>query len=390
MNNAKEAPARFIPLAGKATPLAMLVDVHGLVTAYYAGPPDFSVHEQRVAFGTSEHRRGAIEDTFNQGHVQAISRAICGYRKWQWKGGPLFLGIDTHALSVPACASALEVLGADGVGVMLADQDEYTPTPAIPHAILAYKRGRDTGLGDDTVITPSDNPPDNSVFKCNPPSGGPAETGATGWIEAKANDFLGRKLYEVPVGHNWFVNGFLDGSLRYGGEESAGASFVPGDGGVCTTDKDGIVPALPSAEITARMGRDPGEIYCELAREFGDPVCDRVEAPITPRQKLLLAQLSPQQIPSSKLAGEGIETIHTHAPDNSASIGDLKVNARSGWFAARPSGTEDMYKIYAERFRRKDHRCRILAEPQATVDAALTVPSRQPDMASRADLNERP
>ncbi len=572
MSNAKDAPARVSPLAGKAASLAMLVDVPKLVTAYYTGRPDFSVHEQRVAFGTSGHRGCAFANTFNQWHVLAISQAICDYRKWQCIGGPLFLGIDTHALSVPACASALEVLAANGVEVMLADQDEYTPTPAISHAILAYNRGRDTGLADGIVITPSHNPPDSGGFKYNPPNGGPAETGVTVWIEAKANDFLknglkgvkrvphqqalrastthrydylnayvkdldqvidveairgakihmgvdpfggagvrywgpiveryglnltvveevvdptfrfmtvdwdgqirmdpsspyamqslvdlkdrfdiafacdtdhdrhgivtrnagllppnhylsvaifyllqhrpkwsedaavgktvvssqmidhvtaklGRKLYEVPVGFKWFVNGLLDGSLGFGGEESAGATFVRRDGGVWTTDKDGIVPALLSAEITARMGRDPGEIYRELAREFGDPAYDRVEAPATPEQKQMLVLLSPQQIPSSELAGEKVENILTRAPGNGAPIGGLKVITRSGWFAARPSGTEDIYKIYAESFRGADHLRRILAEAQAIVDAALAAPGQQPGMAPRADLNERP
>ena len=571
MSDAKDAPIKVSPLAGKPATPAMLVDVPRLVTAYYTGVPDSSVHEQRVAFGTSGHRGSAFERTFNERHVLAISQAICDYRKRQGIGGPLFLGIDTHALSVPACASALEVLAANGVEVMLADNDEYTPTPAISHAILAYNRGRDAGLADGIVITPSHNPPDNGGFKYNPPNGGPADNGVTGWIEVRANAFLesglqgvkrisfeqaqhagtthrhdflnayvsdlgsvldmdvirgadismgvdplggagvhywgpiaeryglnltvvnevvdptfrfmtvdwdgqirmdpsssyamqsmidlkdrfdiafacdtdhdrhgivtgnagllppnhylsvailylfqhrtkwskdaavgktvvssqmidrvaaklGRKLYEVPVGFKWFVDGLLDGSLGFGGEESAGASFVRLDGGVWTTDKDGIVPALLSAEITARMGRDPGEIYRELAHEFGEPVYDRAEAPATPEQKQMLAQLSPQQILSAELAGEKIQSILTQAPGNGAPIGGLKVITGSGWFAARPSGTEAIYKIYAESFRGADHLHRILAEAQAIVGAALAAPTQEPQIASRTESKAR-
>ena len=570
MSDAKDAPVKVSPLAGKPATLAMLVDVPRLVTAYYTGVPNSSVQEQRVAFGTSGHRGSAFECTFNEWHVLAISQAICDYRKRQGIGGPLFLGIDTHALSVPACASALEVLAANGVEVLLADKDEYTPTPVISHAILAYNRGRDTGLADGIVITPSHNPPDNGGFKYNPPNGGPADNDVTGWIEARANAFLesglqgvkrisfeqaqraatthrhdflnayvsdlgsvldmdairganismgvdplggagvhywgpiaeryglnltvvnevvdptfrfmtvdwdgqirmdpsssyamqslidlkdrfdiafacdtdhdrhgivtrdagllppnhylsvgifylfqhrpkwsknaavgktvvssqmidrvtaklGRKLYEVPVGFKWFVDGLLDGSLGFGGEESAGASFIRLDGSVWTTDKDGIVPALLSAEITARMGRDPGEIYRELAREFGEPVYDRVEAPATPEQKQKLAQLSPQQILSAELAGEKIQNILTEAPGNGAPIGGLKVITESGWFAARPSGTEDIYKIYAESFRGADHLRRILAEAQAIVGAALAAPMQQLEIASTTNLKK--
>jgi len=541
------------PLAGKPATPAMLVDVPRLVTAYYTELPDPSVPEQRVAFGTSGHRGSSFERTFNEWHVLAISQAICDYRKRQGVGGPLFLGIDTHALSVPACASALEVLAANGVDVMLAEHDEYTPTPAVSHAILTYNRGRSSGLADGIVITPSHNPPDAGGFKYNPPNGGPADNDVTGWIEARANaileggldsvkrishekalrastthrhDFLSayvgdlgsvidmdairgatirigvdplggagvhywapiaarygldltivnevvdptfrfmtvdwdgrirmdpsspyamqglierkdrfditfacdtdhdrhgivtrsagllppnhylsvvisylfphrpqwstsaavgktmvssqmidrvtaklcRKLYEVPVGFKWFVDGLLDGSLGFGGEESAGAAFLRLDGGVWTTDKDGIVPALLSAEITARMGRDPGEIYGELARELGEPVYDRVEAPATREQKQALARLSSRQVRSVELAGEKIQTILTRAPGNGAPIGGLKVVAENGWFAARPSGTEDIYKIYAESFRGAGHLRRILTEAQAIVGAAL-------------------
>jgi phosphoglucomutase len=541
------------PFAGKPPEPAMLVNVPKLVTAYYTDVPDPAMPEQRVAFGTSGHRGSAFEKAFNEWHILAISQAICLYRKEQKINGPLFLGMDTHALSVPALASSLEVLAANGVEVMIAEGDEYTPTPAISHAILTCNCGRKTGLADGIVITPSHNPPHDGGFKYNPPNGGPAETSVTRWIEAKANQFLetglqgvkripfekalrtstthrhdflsayisdlanvldmdsirgakvnigvdplggagvhywgpiaeryglnlkvvnevvdptfsfmtvdwdgqirmdpsspyamqrliglkdrfeiafacdtdhdrhgivtrtagllppnhylsvaifylfqhrpkwrkeatigktvvssqmidrvtaklGRKLYEAPVGFKWFVDGLLDGSLGFAGEESAGASFARLDGAVWTTDKDGIVPALLAAEITARMGRDPGEIYTELTREFGEPAYDRVEAPATPDQKQLLAKLSPQQVKLTELAGEKIQTVLTHAPGNGAPIGGLKVVAENGWFAARPSGTEDIYKIYAESFGGADHLRRILEEAQAIVNESL-------------------
>jgi phosphoglucomutase len=541
------------PLAGHLPPASMLLDVSKLVTAYYTEIPDPSVPAERVAFGTSGHRGTAFTRTFNEGHVCAISEAICLYRQQQGIDGPLFLGADTHALSVPACASALEVLAAHGVQVMLAEHDEYTPTPAVSHAILCYNRGRTTGLADGIVITPSHNPPDNGGFKYNPPNGGPADTDVTGWIEARANalmakgldqitripyeralrapathrhDYLntyvrdlgnvidmdairgasirvgvdplggagvhywapiadyyklnltvvsdvvdqtfrfmtvdwdgqirmdpsssyamqrliglkdkfdiavacdtdhdrhgvvtastgllppnhylavmihhlfqhrpqwsaqagvgktvvsssmidrvtaklGRRLYEVPVGFKWFVGGLVDGSLGFVGEESAGASFLRRDGTVWTTDKDGIVPALLAAEITARSGRDPGEIYGDLTREFGEPVYDRVEAPANSDQKKRLSALSPSQVHSDQLAGEKIQSIITQAPGNHAPIGGVKVSAATGWFAARPSGTEDIYKIYAESFRGQPQLDQIVAEAQAMVDAAL-------------------
>lgn len=535
----------------------MLVNVPRLITAYYSNLPDPSVPAQRVAFGTSGHRGSAFENSFNEWHVLAISQAICDYRAQQGIDGPLYLGIDTHALSEPALTSALEVLAANGVEVMLADKDEYTPTPVISHAILSYNRGRAAGLADGIVITPSHNPPDSGGFKYNPPDGGPADKDITGWIEAHANGLLekglqgvkrmtfehalrartthrhdylntyvddlgsvldmdairgaklrmgvdplggagvhywgaiaerygldltvvneavdptfrfmtldwdgqirmdpsssyamqsliglkdrfdiafacdtdhdrhgivtknagllppnhylavaidylfqhrpgwradaavgktvvssqmidrvaaklGRKLYEVPVGFKWFVEGLHDGSLGFGGEESAGASFVRRDGSVWTTDKDGFIPALLSAEITARMGRDPGEIYNALARAFGEPVYDRIEAPATREQKRKLAQLSPQQVLSAELAGEKIQSILTQAPGNGAPLGGLKVVAESGWFAARPSGTEDIYKIYAESFLGADHLHRIQEEAQTIVTAALSAPA---------------
>jgi phosphoglucomutase len=546
------------PLAGKPAPLAMLVDVTKLVTAYYNDVPDFSIPAQRVAFGTSGHRGSAFERTFNEWHVLAISQAICDYRKRKAIDGPLFLGIDTHALSAPACASALEVLAANDVDVMLAEGDEYTPTPAISHAILTYNLGRTKGLADGIVITPSHNPPDNGGYKYNPPNGGPADEGVTGWIEARANALLessldgvkripheqalraatthrhnylnayvsdldnvldmeairganirmavdplggagvhyweriaehydlnltvvneivdptfrfmtvdwdgqirmdpsspyamqrlidlkdrfdiafacdtdhdrhgivtrnagllppnhylaiaifylfqhrpnwstnatvgktivssqmidrvaaklGRKLYEVPVGFKWFVDGLFDGSLGFAGEESAGATFLRLDGRVWTTDKDGIVPALLSAEITARMGRDPGEIYQALARELGDVYYDRMEASATPSQKRILAQLTPRQILATGLGGEPIQSILVEAPGNSAAIGGVKLITKSGWFAARPSGTEDIYKIYAESLCDADHLLRIQAEAQAIIDGVLAAPAQ--------------
>lgn len=548
------------PLAGKPAEPSMLVNVPRLITAYYSETPDPSVPAQRVAFGTSGHRGSAFDNAFNEWHILAISQAICLYRKQQKIDGPLFLGMDTHALSVPALASALQVLAANGMEVMLAEGDEYTPTPVISHAILTYNRGRKTKLADGIVITPSHNPPHDGGLKYNPPNGGPAESVVTTWIEAKANEFLendlrgvkripfekalhastthrhdylntyiadlanvldmdairdakinmgvdplggagvhywaplaeryglnltvvndavdptfrfmtvdwdgqirmdpsstyamqrlidikdrfdiawgcdtdhdrhgivtrgdgllppnhylavaifylfqhrakwyqdaavgktvvssqmidrvtaklGRKLYEVPVGFKWFVDGLLDGSLGFGGEESAGASFARLDGAVWTTDKDGIVPALLAAEITARMGRDPGEIYQELTREFGEPAYDRVEAPATPEQKKLLAGLSLDQVKLTDLVGEKIKAVLTNAPGNNAPIGGLKVVAESGWFAARPSGTEDIYKIYAESFQGADHLQLIIGEAQTVVSDALAAgPERE-------------
>jgi len=548
-----EDTRKISPLAGKPAPAGILVNVPRLVTDYYTGVPDPEVPAQRVAFGTSGHRGSSFNLAFNEWHILAITQAICLYRKSKNILGPLYLGIDTHALSVPACATALEVLAANGVEVMLAEGDEYTPTPVISHAILAYNRGRRTGLADGIVITPSHNPPHDGGFKYNPPRGGPADDAATGWIEAKANELIeahvkgvnrmphaqalraatthrhdyltayvndlgnvidldrirsakihlgvdplggagvhywariaeqhkldltvvsdvvdptfsfmtvdwdgqirmdpsstyamqrliglkdkfdlafacdtdhdrhgivtkndgllppnhdlcvaisylfpnrpkwsktaavgktivssqmidritakiGRKLFEVPVGFKWFVAGLLDGSLGFGGEESAGSIFLRLDGSVWTTDKDGIVPALLAAEITARTGHDPAVIYRAFESEFGESAYERIDAPATPEQKKRLATLMPAQVKQTELAGEKILTMLTQAPGNDAPIDGLKVIAKSGWFAARPSGTENIYKIYAESFQGADHLRRIQAEAQMIVSKAI-------------------
>jgi phosphoglucomutase len=545
---------RISALAGQPAPRPLLVNVARLISAYYTQRPDPGIAEQKVAFGTSGHRGCPFQYSFNEWHVLAISQAICEYRSQQGTDGPLFLGMDTHALSEPATASALEVLAANGVEVMLAKDDEYTPTPAVSHAILCHNRARQSGLADGIVITPSHNPPDAGGFKYNPTNGGPADTDVTGWIQARANQLiaaklvgvkrmsldqalrqpsthrhdyldayvgdldnvidmsvirgaklrlgvdplggagvhywgpiaerygldltvvsdvvdptfsfmsvdwdgkirmdpsssyamrrlialkdrfdiafgcdtdhdrhgivtrssgllptnhylsvaiyylfqhrplwraeaavgktvvssqmidrvaakLGRRLYEVPVGFKWFVDGLIDGSLGFGGEESAGATFLRRDGTVWTTDKDGIVPALLAAEISAAFGRDPGTVYRELSGQLGECVSDRVDARATPAQKALLAKLSPQQVSSKQLAGEPIRSILTQAPGNGASIGGLKVIADNGWFAARPSGTEDIYKVYGESFRGADHLQRVLSEAEAIVTQALS------------------
>jgi phosphoglucomutase len=544
------------PLAGKPAPPSSLIDVAKLVTAYFEMKPDPAVAAQRVVFGTSGHRGSAFDGSFNEGHVLAITQAICDYRRAHDISGPLFLGIDTHALSESACASGLEVLAANGVNVMLATNDEYTPTPAISHAILTYNQGRSSGFADGIVITPSHNPPRDGGYKYNPPNGGPADEKITDWIEAAANRYLEgklrgikrmlrakalhaptthrhdylaayvgdlasvidmetirdakirmgvdplggagvhywaaiaehykldltvvsetvdsrfafmtldwdgqirmdpsspyamqrlisikdrfqiafacdtdhdrhgivtpgagllppnhylsvaidylfrhrpqwgthaavgktvvstrlidrvaaklkRRLYEVPVGFKWFSNGLLDGSLGFGGEESAGATFLRRDGSVWTTDKDGIIAALLSAEITARIGRDPGTLYVELANEFGNPVESRVQAAASAKQRQALAGLSAHDLVATDLAGEKIDSVIDRAPGDDAPIGGIKVSAASGWFAARPSGTEDIYKIYAESFRGQEQLRQILKEAQATVDAVIQRP----------------
>lgn len=543
------------PLAGKPAPHSILVDVPALLTAYYCESPDPLILEQRVAFGTSGHRGSSFNRSFNEAHILAITQAICEYRKAQDITGPLYLGMDTHALSTPAHATALETLAANGVEVMIAPAGEYTPTPAISHAILTYNRGRKSGLADGIVITPSHNPPCDGGFKYNPPSGGPAEKSTTDWIEHRANEIIegdlsgvrrfayakavsastthihdyiqayvpdlenvidmdvikganialgvdplggagvhywgpiadryrlnlkivnqevdptfrfmtvdwdgkirmdpsspyamsslinlkdryriafacdtdhdrhgivaksaglmppnhylavaiqylfgnrpgwsktaavgktlvssqmidrvcvkiGRKLYEVPVGFKWFVDGLFDGFLGFGGEESAGAAFLRKDGSVWTTDKDGIILALLSAEITSKTGRDPGELYEDLTNEFGAPVYDRLEAPANTELKAKLSKLSPSQVNSKELAGERITGILSNAPGNNAPIGGLKVTTESGWFAARPSGTEDIYKIYGESFKGEEHLKRIFEEAQVIVNQALGV-----------------
>jgi phosphoglucomutase len=545
--------AKINPLAGHAAPAASLVDVPRLITAYYSERPDPAIAAQRVAFGTSGHRGSSLDSSFNEFHVLSISQAICEYRRQQSINGPLFIGFDTHALSAPAFASALEVLAANGVETMVSAGGEYTPTPAISHAILTYNRGRETGLADGIVITPSHNPPDSGGFKYNPPNGGPADADVTKWIESRANDLLrsdaggvkrigfaaarraatthahdylqayvgdlgaildmdvirgsrirmgvdplggagvrywariaelyrldltvvnedvdptfrfmtldwdgkirmdpsssyamqrliglkdrfdiafacdtdhdrhgivtassglmppnhylavaidylfrhrtrwrsdaavgktvvssamidrvsqrlGRTLYEVPVGFKWFVSGLVDGSLGFGGEESAGASFSRLDGSVWTTDKDGLVPALLSAEITARTNSDPGDAYRTMTRELGAVYANRVDAPATPEQKNKLGKLDSAQVRITELAGEPIDQILTRAPGNDAPIGGVKVTSRGGWFAARPSGTEDIYKIYAESFHDPNHLEHLIAEAQRIVDAAL-------------------
>jgi phosphoglucomutase len=540
-------------LAGKLPQTGMLVNIPKLITSYYTDVPDPSVPVQRISFGTSGHRGSSFKKSFNEWHILAITQAICLYRKEHGINGPLFIGIDTHALSQPALSSALEVLAANGVEVMLSEKDAYTPTPVISHAILTYNHSRKTGLADGIIISPSHNPPHDGGFKYNPPNGGPAGQTITDWIGKKANVFLtaklrgvkrvllekalsassthrhdylntyiadlenvidmdvirgsnlklgvdplggagvhywkhiaeryklnleviseivdptfrfmtvdwdgqirmdpsspyamqrligmrgrfdlafacdtdhdrhgivtkstgllapnhylsvsvfylfqhrskwslkaavgktvvssqmidrvaaklGKKLYEVPVGFKWFVDGLLDGSIGFSGEESAGASFLRLDGSVWTTDKDGIISALLAAEITANMGRDPGEIYRDLSHEFGEPVYDRFEAPATQEQKEILEKLSASQVKQTDLAGEKIKTILTHAPGNDAPIGGLKVVTENGWFAARPSGTEEIYKIYAESFHGKDHLKRILEEAKTIVNDAI-------------------
>ena len=542
------------PFAGKPAPAQLLVDIPRLVTAYYTGQPDASVATQRVAFGTSGHRGSSFELSFNEWHVLAISQAICLYRQMKGIDGPLFVGIDTHALSTPAGASALEVFAANGVETMIAANDEYTPTPAISHAIICYNRGRTSGLADGVVITPSHNPPESGGFKYNPPNGGPADTDVTKWIEAKANELLaarlagvkrisyeqalkagtthrhdylntyvadlknvidmdtlrganlrlgvdplggagvrywsaigehyglnlevvntsvdptfrfmcvdwdgrirmdpsssyamqgliglkerfdvafacdpdhdrhgivtpsggllapnsylavsidylfnhrpqwrsdaavgktvvssglidrvstrlGRRLYEVPVGFKWFADGLFEGSLGFGGEESAGASFLRLDGSVWSTDKDGLIPSLLAAEMTARTGRDPAQLYQKMTEDLGRPFSTRVDAKATPQQKALLSKLSPEQVKSTHLAGETITKILSHAPGNNQAIGGLKVMTENGWFAARPSGTEDIYKIYAESFIGDEHLARLVEEAQVLVDAAIS------------------
>jgi phosphoglucomutase len=545
--------AKTSPLAGKPVTQDMLVNVPRLMTAYFAQQPDPAVPQQTVSFGTSGHRGSAFATAFNEAHILATTQAICLYRRANGINGPLFLGIDTHALSEAARASAIEVLAANGVVTMLDSQDGYTPTPLISHAILAYNHNRQSALADGIVITPSHNPPEDGGFKYNPPSGGPADVDATNWIQNAANDFLavglrdvkripygravkadcmrqydyigayvrdltavidmdaiagsdvkigidplggasvevwkaivntyriwatvvndridptfsfmtadwdgkirmdcsspyamarliakrgdfdiafandtdadrhgivcrsngllnpnyylaaaisylyrnrpqwradlaigktvvssgmidrvatslGRRLVEVPVGFKWFVDGLLEGSLGFGGEESAGASFLRRDGSVWTTDKDGIILSLLAAEITARTGRDPGEIYDQMTHELGLSYYERIDAGATPEQLKFLKSLTPSYHVVKELAGEPVTAVLSTAPGNNAPIGGIKVIARSGWFAARPSGTEEVYKIYAESFRDIEHLRRIQQEAQAQISEAF-------------------
>jgi phosphoglucomutase len=537
------------PRAGKPADPQTLVNLPRLITSYYALKPDVAERTQRVAFGTSGHRGSSFHSAFNENHILAITQAICRYRQEQNTTGPLFLGMDTHALSEPALVSALEVLAANGVEVLIDQDNGYTPTPALSHAILTYNRGRKDGLSDGIVITPSHNPPEDGGFKYNPPSGGPADTSATKWIENEANSYLanglkdvqripyaqalkastthkydyvsnyvnhldevidlgaiaasglklavdplggagvaywpriaeqyrlnlqvvntlvdstfrfmtldwdgkirmdcsspyamaslialkdrfdvafacdtdhdrhgivtpsaglmnpnhylavaidylfgnrpqwkreaavgktlvsssiidrvaaslGRKLVEVPVGFKFFVDGLLDGTMGFGGEESAGASFLSRDGSAWSTDKDGLIMGLLAAEITAKTQTDPGKTYRNLTAKFGDPVYERIDAPASPEEKAILSKLSPEQVSAKELAGDPIEAMLTNAPGNGAPIGGLKVTTRNGWFAARPSGTENVYKIYAESFLGRDHLQRLQKEAQALI-----------------------
>ncbi|MEU1917948.1 phosphoglucomutase (alpha-D-glucose-1,6-bisphosphate-dependent) [Streptomyces massasporeus] len=531
-----------------------LVDVARLVTAYYARRPDLDDPGQRVTFGTSGHRGSSLAAAFNDDHIAATSQAICEYRAGQGIDGPLFLGADTHALSEPARVTALEVFAANEVSVLIDDADGYTPTPAVSHAILTHNRGRTTGLADGVVVTPSHNPPADGGFKYNPPSGGPAASDATTWIQDRANEIirgglkdvrrvsyaralaapttgrydflgtyvadlpdvldldairsagirigadplggasvaywgriaeqhgldltvvnphtdptwrfmtldwdgkirmdcsspyamaslieqrdrfqistgndadadrhgivtpdaglmnpnhylavaisylyahrdrwpattgigktlvssamidrvasdLGRELVEVPVGFKWFVDGLAGGTIGFGGEESAGASFLRRDGSVWTTDKDGILLALLASEITAVTGKTPSEHYAALTARFGEPAYARIDAPATREEKALLAKLSPAQVSADTLAGDAVTAVLTEAPGNGAAIGGIKVTTDNAWFAARPSGTEDVYKIYAESFLGPDHLGRVQEEAKSVVLAALS------------------
>ncbi|MBH0191578.1 MAG: alpha-D-glucose phosphate-specific phosphoglucomutase [Nitrospira sp.] len=541
------------PLAGRPPLPSMLVDIPVLLAAYLSEKPDSAIREQRVAFGTSGHRGSSFKKSFNEPHILAVTQAICDYRASQDTTGPLFLGCDTHALSKPAFQTALEVLAANHVEVMIDNDGGYTPTPVISHAILSHNRDRTSGLADGIVITPSHNPPEDGGIKYNPPQGGPAETAVTKWIEDRANALLAkelagvhrvsteasrhartihrhdymtayvgdlgnvidmdvirsaklklgidplggsgiaywvpiaeryglnieivnpavdptfrfmpldwdgrirmdcsspfamanliamkdrfdvafgndadndrhgivtrsglmnpnhylavsiaylfanrpgwnatagigktlvssslidrvaaklkRTLVEVPVGFKWFVSGLLNGSLGFGGEESAGASFLRRDGTVWSTDKDGIIMDLLAAEMMAKTGKDPAQLYRELTVELGEPVYERIDAPATPKQKTILSQLSPDQVRASALAGDKITAMLTSAPGNGAAIGGLKVVTTQGWFAARPSGTEDVYKLYAESFCGREHLKRIQEEAQALITNALT------------------
>ena len=547
-------PEHVSPLAGKPVPRSLLVNIPRLLTAYFTQTPDMAISSQRVAFGTSGHRGSAFKSAFNEAHILAIAQAVCLYRRKAGIDGPLFLGMDTHALSEAAFAIAVEVLAANGVETMIDEHGGYTPTPVISHAILTYNRGRQTGLADGIVISPSHNPPDEGGFKYNPANGGPADQDVTRWIEKAANDFLTaklsgilrmpyerarhaaclhahdyiapyvadlgnivdleavsaagvrigidplggaavqywqpiierykiaatvvneaidptfgfmtadwdgkirmdcsspyamtplialqhkfdiafandtdadrhgivcpsdglmnpnyflasaisylcgnrpawpgggaigktvvssgiidrvvakskRNLVEVPVGFKWFSAGLIDGSLQFGGEESAGASFLRRDGSVWTTDKDGLIMGLLAAEMTARTGHDPSQFFALSTEELGRSYYERIDAPASPEQKAVLAKLDPARIDTKELAGEPIEQKLNRAPGNNEPIGGIKVVAKNGWFAARPSGTEDVYKIYAESFKSKGHLKQIQDDAQALVGRLFT------------------
>jgi phosphoglucomutase len=545
--------AKINPLAGKPADPSMLANIPRLVTAYFAGRPDPSVPAQRVSFGTSGHRGSALNHAFNEAHIVAISQALCDHRQSAGLSGPLFVGIDTHALAEPALASALEVFAANNIEVMIDEHDGYSPTPAISHAILSYNRGREQGLADGVVITPSHNPPEDGGFKYNPPNGGPADTDITTGVERAANRYLedglrgvkripydrarasscvhrhdyigpyvagladvvdmeairasgvkigidplggagvrywqpiieryglaatvvsdavdptfrfmtvdwdgkirmdcsspyamarliamrdkfdvafandtdadrhgivtrsnglmnpnhylaaaiaylfenrphwghnaavgktivssaiidrvanklGRKLVETPVGFKWFVDGLIGGAFGFAGEESAGASFLRKDGSVWTTDKDGLILGLLAAEMTARTGHDPSQLFEKLTSELGVPCYERIDAPATPAQKNLLKGLTAEKLAMKELAGEPVRATLTAAPGNGQPFGGIKVSAESGWFAARPSGTEDVYKIYAESFRSEAHLRQIQQEAQSAIARAF-------------------
>jgi phosphoglucomutase len=365
------------PFAGKPAKPAMLVNVPRLVTAYYTEAPDPSVPEQRVSFGTSGHRGSAFEKAFNEWHILAISQAICLYREQKKIDGPLFLGMDTHALSVPALASALEVLAANGVEVMIAEGDEYTPTPAVSHAILAYNRGRKTGLADGIVITPSHNPPHDGGFKYNPPNGGPAESDVTAWIEAKANEFLESgllNLKRIP-----FEKALPSPTTHRHDYRNAYISDLAN-----VIDMD----AVRGAKIS--LGVDP--TFRFMTVDWDGQIRMDPSSPYAMQQSLI--DLKDRFVIAfacdTDLAGEKVRTILTHAPGNGASIGGIKVIAESGWFAARPSGTEDIYKIYAESFRGADHLRRILEEAQTTVNKALAAAPQRSGLAGKTNSEEKP
>jgi phosphoglucomutase len=390
------------PWAGKPAEPSMLVNVPRLVTAYYTEAPDPSVPAQRVTFGTSWHRGSPFNRAFNECHILAITQAICLYRTRQNIAGPLFLGIDSHALSVPACATALEVLAANGVEVMMAEGDEYTPTPVISHAILTYNRGRKIGFADGIVITPSHNPPHDGGFKYNPPNGGPAESAVTDWIEAKANEILEAGLQGVKripyakalrastTHRHDYLNAYITDLVNVLDMEAIrGAKMNLG------VDPLGGAGVHYWAQIAERYGLNLTVVNEAVDPTFRfmtvdwdgqirmDPSYDRVEAAASPEQKERLAKLSPQQVKLTELAGEKIQTVLTHAPGNGAPIGGLKLVTESGWFAARPSGTESIYKIYAESFRGAEHVRQILEEAQTIVNDAIA-----PDAPPRTDLKE--